>query len=75
MVDITITLVAPLALCAASLAERGIIIWEPAPEEPTPKEVPVGKRKNKLKKLLLLPQEIQLAHQSEEPEGKQKKIS
>ena len=39
---------APTALRAARIAQRGIIIKEPAPEEPTPKEVPKGKGKRKL---------------------------
>ena len=35
--------VAPVAPRAARHAERGIIIREAAPQEPTPKEVPEGK--------------------------------
>ena len=61
--DITTISNAPPTLRAAKTAEKGIIIREPTPEEPTPKEFSVGKGK---KKLLLLHQEIQLPHQAEE---------
>ena len=39
----------PLAPCVARPAQRGIIIWEPALEEPSPKDVPEGKGKKKQK--------------------------
>ena len=39
----------PPAPHAARTAQKGIIIKEPAPEEPTPKEVPKGKGKKKAK--------------------------
>ena len=49
MADTATIPITPTTLRAARTAQRGIIIKEPAPKEPTPKEVPKGKGKKKVK--------------------------
>ena len=53
--DTATTPYTPSAPRSARPLERRIIIREPAPKEPTPKKVPVGKRKKKLKEAPIIP--------------------